>query len=471
MTQPLIDISHDATHTEGGHAIVLVRDVTELPDPLRFSVRALPDDVDDTEIAPEWSLDERSPLSAELAADGLVMKIGPEIVDAPELQPGTPVLLSIPAVNINAEVIWPDLPITIPSRLPSPLMAPSELRVHKIEHKRREAAAAAQAEADRAMVDAIAASLSADPPPPDDVIESEPAAVINLSDLTTALRPSASTAATPQSDIAQQKKLNINQATASLPSMLHLALDGPPPATPKNRPPNAGAAMPELPTMTIPRSRAIVPVGPVIVADPELDSIARRNWFSIVLAIVAIPVMLFALWPSLTTRLVEQPTVQAAMKQLASSDWVTRVFAVGDVSPDGIDASSVTANEALNRAEAAIFDEAGKTDLAERRFWLRKSISLMLAKPDTQWAMTQLGTLHTATLKSEKDPHYRSAKTLWEIASASGDTVATCFLAQLHELGLGVVVSEDKARQWQARAAARGGCNVKHERSTPALTN
>ena len=38
MTQSLIDISPDASHPEGGHAIVLVRSVTEMPEPLRFTI-------------------------------------------------------------------------------------------------------------------------------------------------------------------------------------------------------------------------------------------------------------------------------------------------------------------------------------------------------------------------------------------------------------------------------------------------
>ena len=110
-------------------------------------------------------------------------------------------------------------------------------------------------------------------------------------------------------------------------------------------------------------------------------------------------------------------------------------------------------------------------DLAERKFWLRKSISLLLAQPESRWAATQLGTLRAASPKPEHQPDYHSAKTLWEIASASGDTVAMCFLAQLYELGLGVIASQEKAKQWQERAARRGGCKANHARPMPALTN
>ena len=96
----------------------------------------------------------------------------------------------------------------------------------------------------------------------------------------------------------------------------------------------------------------------------------------------------------------------------------------------------------------------------------------MLAKPDSRWAITQLGALHTArTDATKQQPDYQTAKTLWEIASASGDTVATCFLAHLYELGLGVRADRDSAATWYRRAKDRGGCNIKHERLAPALTN
>lgn len=471
MTQPLIDISPDDTHPEGGHAIVLVRGVTELPDPVRFTISALPDDPDEAEADTEWSLGEQAPLSAELASDGLIMKLGPDIVDAPELQPGTPIAFTLPAAKISTELSWPDLPVTIQASLPIPLMDPTELRVHKIENSRREAAAAAQAEADKAVVDAIAASLSGYSTPHDaarDANKLKP--MINLADISAAMGLEATAAERPLASSMNGATANLgHSATPSMPA-LNLALDWPPDAARRDTQTAADAAPPRL-AGTLSSSRAMVPVSHAVVVTTQRDSAARRNWLSIVLAIIAIPAILLALWPSLSTRVVEQPTVQAALKQFASSDWVTRIFAVGDVSPEGLDASDVSADEALKRAEAAIFDENNKANLAERRFWLRKSISLMLAKPDTRWAMTQLGALHTAAPAPQEKPEYRSAKTLWEIASASGDTVATCFLAQLYELGLGVVSSPEKAQEWQARAAERGGCNVQHERRAPALTN
>ena len=485
MTQPLIDISPDDTFPEGGHAIVLVRDVTALPEPVRFTIRALPDDPDDPQPHAAWSLDEREPLSAYLAPEGLVLTIGPDVVDAPELQPGTPVAFAVPAADINAEISWPDLPVTIPDSLPMPVMDPSELRVHKIENKRLEAEAAAQAEADKAMVDAIAASLAADPTPPDDVAAQRPGTIINLADLSAALRLApdgarhrrAEMATEAAKESARREPSNFNLATAPTAPMFNLAVDEPPRVA---RPDDAAADPPPHMTPNRPphrpphrpppsASRAVVPIARV--ADEPHEGTVRRDWLSIVLSVIAVPAILFALWPMLSGTAGRQPTAPAGLSKVASSDWVARVFAVGDVSPAGTSAADLSASDALQRAEAAIFDKAGNSSIAERRYWLRKSIALMLAKPDTSWAMTQLGTLHTAGAGPRRQAEYGSAKTLWEIASASGDTVATCFLAHLYELGLGVDVSPEKARQWLTRAAERGGCNVQQERPTTALTN
>lgn len=150
MTQPLIDISADQSKPEGGHAIVLVRDITEMPDPLQFRISALPDDPDDAESTTEWSLGEHKPIAAGLTPDGLVMKIGPVVVDAPELQPGTPVVFALTSASVSVELSWPDLPVTIPASLPAPLMDPSELRAHKMASANHDAAQATADEADRA---------------------------------------------------------------------------------------------------------------------------------------------------------------------------------------------------------------------------------------------------------------------------------------------------------------------------------
>jgi hypothetical protein len=219
--------------------------------------------------------------------------------------------------------------------------------------------------------------------------------------------------------------------------------------------------------------RAIYAPKPDLMAAVNAGDTAERNWMKrtwlgIALAVLALPVMLYALWPSIPS---SATATGNALRQLANSDWVTRILAVGNLSPSGFDASNVSADEALKRAERAIFENGGQPNLEERKFWLRKSITLLLGEPESRWAITQLGALQTGPTETRQKPDYSAAKSLWEVASASGDTVATCFLSQLYELGLGVAPNEEQARKWQERAAAQGGCNLQLQRSAPALTN
>lgn len=455
MTEHQIDISPDPSKPDGGHAIALVRAVTAMPEPPDFSVSALLDNPDDNDTAEAWSFDDQPPLEARLTDDGLELRIGPDLVDAPQLQPGTPVIFAIPAANVRAELSWPDLPVTIPPDLPDPVMDPALLRALKIENAQR---AAAEAEAEEALKSTLATSVVREPASRQGPNGTTPLDVDNLADISAAI------------DKTKIPLTSATKKTAELPRHsipLNLAVD-----------PGSDAPLPaKLDTGTVRSKTSLTPQrndsrssSHEVVAAHQDGGRGSRRWLSIVLALIAVPAMLFAFWPSISSRISGQTAVTGATERLASSDWVTRILAVGDISPEGVDASSVSANDALTKAEAAIFG-ANEASLAERKFWLRKSIALMLAEPESRWAVTQLGALHTGPAAPGQQPDYRTAKTLWEIASASGDTVATCFLAQLYELGLGVIASKEKAQQWHERAARRGGCNVQHERPTPTLTN
>ncbi|MFT5511026.1 MAG: hypothetical protein ACI89J_004126 [Hyphomicrobiaceae bacterium] len=506
MTQSLIDISPDASHPEGGHAIVLVRSVTEMPEPLRFTISAIPDDPDDVESDAEWSLGEREPLSARITPDGLEMLIGPDIVDASDLQPGTPVLFvltsgALASGHVSAELSWPDLPVSIQGSLPAPLMDASDLRAEKIESARREkealaAAAAAERDAkareadERAAIEREAALASRAAQPKADV-EHKPvgsladvlaaATVAATADSETPLNRASrsdhsaagrTAPTTMASEIASAQRVAASQSvtspTVTSQSATNQSNDKITDRVTLPTMPAAASATREIavPEVAVPQAHEIAAV------DAPRRSRARSgSWLSIALAVIALPALLFAFWPSLSDRADNPSFIKTTLAQLPASDWVTAILEVGDRSPNGTDATRIAPHEALKRAEAAIFDPDKKANLEERKFWLRKSIALLLAEPQSRWAVTQLGALHTASADPKKQPEYRSAKTLWELASISGDTVAACFVGQLYEFGLGVVVSKERAAQWYQRANKRGGCNVRHERSTASLTN
>lgn len=205
-------------------------------------------------------------------------------------------------------------------------------------------------------------------------------------------------------------------------------------------------------------------------AAPARATTTNHNSLTVLLAVIALPLFLLAVSPSLHQQLGRHAFVKAASASALDADWFTRILEAGKHSPAGLDASGLSADEALQRAEQTIFNAGQHGDLEERKFWLRKSITLLLSTPEARWAVTQLGTLHTAAPSPQQPRAYRSAKMLWELASASGDAVATCFVGQLYEFGLGVEASKERAKRWYQRAAERGGCNMRHELSTAALT-
>lgn len=150
--------------------------------------------------------------------------------------------------------------------------------------------------------------------------------------------------------------------------------------------------------------------------------------------------------------------VAVATKPAAAPETLTTlsgILAVPEVSTQGEEAGSVDLAEALKRADKHL---AGSTDgdKQEARFWLRRALALGLGDQRLVWALTQLGTIYAAPASGA--PDYAAARTLWELAAAQGDPVALCFLASLHEHGLGTDRNEVRALVLYRNAKAHGGC-------------
>ena len=551
MTNDQIGILPDETRPEGGYAIVLLRYLTTVPEELEFSISALVDDTDDPDCEPEWSLAGLRPIGANMTPGGLAVQIGPDVVDAPELQPGTPVSLKFPAVGIVAELSWPDLPLSIPQKLAAPVVDASEFRLQETQGTEgadeTSLGAAWVATADEAlqgtepvMFDESAGRLGAQlgealsdvEPAVDDDATALSAKLVAAADEALSGRqfsgPDGEVVSTAQpveggeerlsygehgdAEVVHETTLDARLVAAASEAMLGaepVAGDGATKATSTSTPVEASsytalempskqpvspllpapgdAEMGTSPLLAAPRPLSLKPPHTLdvgregsIAMSPRGDDAAfsgaplsvevERNWLSLLLGIIAIPAVLMAIWTTISAG-TTQPGANAALAHRASSDWVTRIFAVNDTSPSGVDATKMTANEVLKKAENAIFERGSDPNLAERKYWLRKSISSLLAEPGSRWAVTQLGALHTASEGERGQPDYITAKVLWELASASGDTVAKCFLSQLYELGLGVFADKEKAEQWYRRAQADGGCNIRQERPASAFMN
>ena len=130
--------------------------------------------------------------------------------------------------------------------------------------------------------------------------------------------------------------------------------------------------------------------------------------------------------------------------------------AVGTVSPLGQDARGVDADTALHLANQHRRGIAGEHNAAEAAFWARHALTRSLDTDRMRWALTQAGAGFVQD--GERRPDYAKARLVWEIAADLGDPVALCFLADLHEHGLGVTADKATALALVLKAKAAGGC-------------
>lgn len=133
------DVSVDVVADQdagGGHAVIRLNGVYLLPPQSRFKIEPL----DAGETATEgWPVGDWKPADVRVTSSGVELLVGPEIVDNPALQPGTAVVLSVPAVDVRSEIRWPTLPVS---------MAPRRRAVIVSAAQRTAEAAAAKARAD-----------------------------------------------------------------------------------------------------------------------------------------------------------------------------------------------------------------------------------------------------------------------------------------------------------------------------------
>lgn len=98
----------DPAHPEGGHAIILLQGVMDLPADPRF--RILREGWGKGTLGPEgWQVSDAliSPDRVESSPQGVRLYLGPQVVDW--LEAG-PVLFRLPAARIEAPLFWPDVP-------------------------------------------------------------------------------------------------------------------------------------------------------------------------------------------------------------------------------------------------------------------------------------------------------------------------------------------------------------------------
>ncbi|MEQ1647058.1 MAG: tetratricopeptide repeat protein [Hyphomicrobiaceae bacterium] len=107
MTSSNIEISERKSGT-GGLATIHIPGIAIWPSEARITIEPL-DRVMVGNLGREWPERDIEPLSVVQVRGGFDLLVGPDIVDAAALAPGTPVVLSISDVGVRAELKWPKL--------------------------------------------------------------------------------------------------------------------------------------------------------------------------------------------------------------------------------------------------------------------------------------------------------------------------------------------------------------------------
>lgn len=108
MSEVRVEVLPESTPGDGSRAVIRLNGIYYLPADVTFRL----DPVDgriNGDADPGWPGGDRKPSGSRLSATGIEMHIGPDIVEARLLAPGTPVRISIPAAAVKEEIRWPDI--------------------------------------------------------------------------------------------------------------------------------------------------------------------------------------------------------------------------------------------------------------------------------------------------------------------------------------------------------------------------
>jgi hypothetical protein len=497
-----VEVVQDARFPHGGHAVIRLHGLWLLPPQAKFRI----DPVDDAvpEVAADWPSGERTPKETRVTSRGVEILVGPDIVDAAGLQPGTPITVSIPSASISADLRWPNLPVSSTPRRGQVIMSAAELRaeIATAERQRREREqAAVDAETERqARLQAEAqsekqrreradtASLSSLQPRGGETMGKDSKST--TSDQGNTFGSSSGGSRSGGTSSGSNWAAGLSAATPLKPSATTSTIEvmiEDPIAAARN-----GDGSLRLSSTT---NNSIVTRDVMDDAEPEMlpmgdgsKHFQRRQMVSFGVGFLAAAGLSWLFWngiradprkpgpdvqatrtqgittASVTTASIGTAVATAAVAapsaalspRAAAEATVTLkdVFSLDKVSPRGRSAVDTDLTTALRLADEGLHGAAA--DRQESAFWLRKSLALVLNQDEVKWALTQLGSTYAAPASGP--PDYTKARLIWEIAAAQGDPVASCFLGSVHEKGLGVVAAKATALGYFNAAKAAGGC-------------
>lgn len=105
-----VEVLPDPASPAGGHAIIRLKGVWLLPHGTTFRVEPTDGNTSFNNLK-GWPRGDQRPRATRVTSYGVDLLVGPDIVEAPELLPGTPVRLRIPSVNYDQQIEWPLVPM------------------------------------------------------------------------------------------------------------------------------------------------------------------------------------------------------------------------------------------------------------------------------------------------------------------------------------------------------------------------
>ncbi len=481
MTVMKIEIVPDPSQPAGGHAIIRLKGVALLPPGATFRIDPIDEALNDGDDE-GWPQGERHPIETRQTPEGVELHIGPDVVDAPLLEPGTPVTISVPDGHVSAEVVWPDLPVSFAGTQSPVIMTPSQMAAQIATNEREKSkaanAAAARAEEERlarirqdaAAAEAVReqkrmaqaareleAALALEP------IRPETGRTLNGLDKPFVAPPSSNMSQTTNAAPPRTNETSLSSLSKPVPDRIDPMME-----------PERDMS---LPAIVLKRSAQSATTQSATNGDQEPETtVLRRETIegrvvpqesgsrlmpflagAGVAGIAAAAVLaLLVFYPQAT---VTGPGVQTA--GVSAKTTLADAFTVNTQSPRGEIATDVDLPTALRLADYNLHGIDRPIDRAEAEFWLKKAMSLTASHSQIRWAMTQLGTLSAEPVNGP--PDYEKARLLWEISAANGDPIAMCFLGTMLEHGLGVAADRAKALEYFKRSKDAGGCPTSDE--------
>jgi phosphate transport system substrate-binding protein len=105
-----VEVLEDASHPEGGYAVLLLRGVASLPDGATFRLKPVEArGNNDTWAGEAWPQGELTPRAIRASTGGIEILVGPDIVECPALLPGTLGVVEVRSAGVRGEFLWPSI--------------------------------------------------------------------------------------------------------------------------------------------------------------------------------------------------------------------------------------------------------------------------------------------------------------------------------------------------------------------------